>query len=178
MYSGGEITSSINKFVKRHFDGCVFEFWHSGMTNEMVITFKKADFNPFNSSVFEPDDMVTTPIRLTNRRMQIGNLIIDPFAHNLDLNRLSTARRKGERSWSLSEECVIVMQKIVKFIKENFDSRDNLLDSYTYHFYISEGFEIVDSKVGKISKPTKIDHKTFKGRKRRSVAEMIIERSL
>ncbi len=79
---------------------------------------------------------------------------------------------QGVSDYRLETEIADVFSEIVKFIKDNF--KDN--KSVYYVFIVDFDYKLkkASAKSGDIAKPTKIDHKTFKGRKRRSVAEAII----
>ncbi len=69
----------------------------------------------------------------------------------------------------LSEESTKVFQEIVRYIKDKIPHTN-----IEFSFAISAVYRVV-YKEGDIAKPTDIDHKTFKGRKRRSVAEAILD---
>ncbi len=66
----------------------------------------------------------------------------------------------------------------------HYDTSKPEIDYYNTNFYMrlsigkpGKGFELLEKKKkSQILKPTKIEHKTFKGRKRRSVAEAILEK--
>ncbi len=74
--------------------------------------------------------------------------------------------------YTLTPESQIVFKKIVKHISLNYNGFSNLF----FGFSISgvNNYKDTSALPGSISKPTEIEHKTFKGRKRRSVAEAIL----
>ncbi len=65
-----------------------------------------------------------------------------------------------------------MFEDIIKHINNNHRAYSSVLYRFEIgKYYVYRGD---DYKPGSISKPTKIEHKTFKGRKRRSVAEAIL----
>ncbi len=76
-----------------------------------------------------------------------------------------------DSSQRLSEEARKVFADIIDYIKHTYP---NYTD-WEYMFRVSGDYKDTNIiKAGTISKPTEIEHKTFRGRKRRSVAEAII----
>ncbi len=71
----------------------------------------------------------------------------------------------------ISKEAKEVLGIIVNHIIENYSENEQIF----YSFYILGNAYIEKNPQGSIAKPTKIDHKTFKGRKRRGVVESIID---
>ncbi len=71
----------------------------------------------------------------------------------------------GSYGKTLSEDAKEVFRNLVIYIKSNFAGFDDIL----YGFHIKSDYRC-------IAKPTEIEHKTFKGRKRRSVVEGILGR--
>ncbi len=159
------IIKNIEAFVKGRFRGCVFKVMacdvgdYSKAVKAIDIVLIGGDFTPYVLDNNNPS-YVPCYVRVCRSGVAWG------YAKDLDY---SVVAARNERV-TLTKESVAVFKELVDFIKKNFSK----VESVEFIFSIVGLDYYKDPKAGTISKPTKIDHKIFKGRKRRSVAESII----
>ncbi len=139
------VKKSIEVYTKKTFPDCKFFIIATGYSVTLLL--ESGNFEAFEGR------RRTTSRGDVQVRMSYGNK-----AKNLDPKDLDTDPNSGLR---LSSDARVVFEKIVNYIKDNF--KDNT--ETVYAFYIAGDY--VNKAVGNISKPTEIEHKTFKGRKRR-----------
>ncbi len=142
-----DIIRKTSRFLERKFTGCDFDIYYADMISEISIVLKKADFMP----LIKPHNSDVV--------IEATDSFEDPFPDNLDYRKV-----KARSPHKLTSQGVAVFADVVRFIEQN------IKEGPTFTFAISKDCVIS----GYIAKPTKIDHKTAKKPKRRSVAEAIL----
>ncbi len=152
-----DIVSKLKGFVKKNFPDCGFLIHESGLsTISFDLIFIVLDSGPFEA-VKRPGVTVHPLSSITHGHS---------FSHSEiswdDFNRYKNLTRDAE----------IIFKKIINYILLNFGDNNTV----NYEFIIPEDYlKTTSINPGGIAKPTKIEHKTFKGRKRRGVVESIID---
>ncbi len=150
----------IKQFLKRKFPGCLFlTRVEQGFIIEIVLM--QGNFDLFRGRIENSD-----PAGLDDYRIILTGKGFYPLQTVKDMD--PKLIRYKNRSEPLSEEAVGVFKEITIFIMRKF------IDDGT-HFELRVAKNYKNTGVGSISKPTDIDHKTFKGRQRRNVAEAILK---
>ncbi len=153
-----KVARKIDEFIKKKLRGCHFNLYP--MSGAIRITLGGGDFTPY---FVEPSKSMYNCVYVQAR----GNSS-SSFAKHLDPNRVSSL----VDGITLTKESIDAFKKIMNFIKDNFSHID---DPIQYAFMIDhlDIYKNTGVRQGTISKPTEIEHKTFKGRKRRGVAEAV-----
>ncbi len=164
----GKLSSSLTKevskvegFLKSHFKECSFQVLSYEDTIFIYLT--QGDFPPLEGGLVGTGVNIVTSKDAKDRGLY-------SVASKMDPNVVKAINKRE----TLSEEATFLFQSVVKYIRRNFGSQDN--DHILWFFCIDGSYRFVKgSKQGDISKPTKVEHQMFKGRKRRSVAEDILD---
>ncbi len=155
------IVKSIESFLSKKLNDCDFMISSNPYGGVVYIHLTGGPFKPYKSFKEGSGNSGNCRVRASNTGFTKATY------DELDIRMI----RDDENKRILSSEAIRVFEAIIKFIQKSLTA----FPETTYGFYIS-GFEITDDKAGTIPKPTKIDHKTFKGRKRKGVVEAILGR--
>ncbi len=163
------VVKKIEAFVKRRFRSCDFLIRpdrdiHKAV-KDIYIVLTGGDFTPYK--VVNPPETHTDCYVIVSRRGYYG------YAEDLDSNLVEV---QNKNSYTLTKESEDIFKELVNFIKKNFSGVKFAEFAFVITGY--DSFKDKGAKPGTLSKPTEIDHKTFKGRKRRSgssVVEAIID---
>ncbi len=172
--SGAQILSKLRTLLKSKFRKCVFRLKidtfastgnYTSDRSEIIIEIMSGDFDVFKD--IHPSGVANVHVKISKK---FGGHVFG-IADNLDPDAVASASLDHQ----LADDAVRVFKSIVRIIKDNFKG----IDHTGFYIDISNNYKNInkiDSAPGVIAKPTKIDHKTFKGRRRRGVVEAIIDR--
>ncbi len=155
--------NKLETFLSRQFRNCVFTVMVVS-TGYIVVMLKEGDFYPVagDTSAWELKNLkVHETIYFTDSK--------SAFATPQKLSNVKASSLSLSPSpYKLSEEAKEIFFEVFRYIATNFSRSKNVSFAFTI------GNNYINNDIGTIAKPTEIDHKTFKGRKRRSVAEAIV----
>ncbi len=160
------IAKKIEAFVKRRFRGCDFIIKPDNDIHKAVrfidVILTRGDFTPYRLSS-PHETSADCYIKVSGRGFH-------GYAEELDSN-LVVAQDKNY--YTLTKESEALFKELVDFIKKSFSKIDYV--KFVFVILGPDYYKDTSVRPGTIPKPTNIDHKTFKGRKRRSVVEAIID---
>ncbi len=134
-----------------------------------------------------PDCEVSVTLGKGSSRKILVTLMSAPFdvwGRGSDIRDIKNGYRSVNHFYinnePITKKAMEFFNTALMFLKEyHYDHSNPQIDEFNTNFYIDFSIGRYDKPFrlskGSIAKPTKIEHKTFKGRKRRSVAEAIME---
>ncbi len=158
------IAKKVEAFVKRRFRNCKFDIEITENKQDIIINLSGGDFTPY--VVLNSGSRLYCHVTVHREGFFWG------YAEALDSSLVSAHHADY---YTLTKESEAVFKELVDFIKKSFSKIDYV--KFVFVILRPDSFD-KGARPGTISKPTKIDHKTAKRPRRRSVAEAILGRGI